>query len=129
MDSFNTSIKQNNTENENSLIERLTKDVKGTLTTLIILGIIKKNDRIWGYQIKKELMNISGSKEEISDSSLYTVLRKLEQVYKVVKSTMEERRRYYSITKDGEEHYSKAIQYWYQLMELGKSELNKLWEK
>lgn len=116
----------NEAENERSLVKRLMKDVKGSLTTLFILGIIQKFEKSWGYQIKKELRSISGSEEDINDSSLYTVLRKLEQEYNILESTMVKRRRFYSLTDEGKKDFDNAINFWLQLINQSKEGLMKL---
>lgn len=105
------------------LSERLEKDVRGYLTTLLILGIIKKQKRTWGYQIKQELKLITESSAYINDSSLYTILRNLEseKYGQLVKSEMVKRRRYYVLSKKGETDLDSAVIQWLNLMEKSKT--------
>lgn len=103
-------------KNSFSLIDRLEKDVKGSLTTILILGIIRMEGRTWGYQIKKKLKEVTKNDSYIKDSSLYTILRNLETHYKLVVSEMEERRRYYSLTDRGVQQINQAFTYWLNLV-------------
>ena len=100
----------------NSLIDRLDKDVKGSLTFILIILIIKTEKRTWGYQIKKKLQILTQSDSAISDSTLYTVLRNLENNYWLIESEVEERRRYYSLTKLGITETDRVAKYWQNLL-------------
>ena len=104
------------------LISRLEKDVRGFLTTLLILAIIKKQERTWGYKIKQELKKITDSDSYINDSSLYTILRNLEsnKYGQLIISEMDKRRRYYTLTPQGFEELTLAVNRWIILMEKSK---------
>lgn len=116
----------NKGKNSFSLIDRLEKDVKGSLTTLLILGIIRMESRTWGYQIKKRLKEVTNSEYYIKDSSLYTILRNLETHYKLVVSEMEERRRYYSLTKMGLQETDQAYDYWLNIIRTSMKSFQKI---
>lgn len=109
-------INSKTVKNSFSLIDRLEKDVKGSLTTILILGIIRMEGRTWGYQIKKKLKELTKSETSIKDSSLYTILRNLETHYMLVVSEMEERRRYYSLTDRGVQEINQTFTYWLNLV-------------
>lgn len=109
-----------------SLIDRLEKDAKGSLTTILILGIIKREGKTWGYQIKKTLKTITQGDSYIKDSSLYTSLRNLEVNYKLIKSEIKERRRYYSLTELGLQEIDQIYEYWQNLVQVGTEAFEKL---
>ena len=107
-------------------MERLEKDARGALTAILILSIIQKEEKIWGYQIKKELKEITNATSHIKDSSLYTVLRNLEKNYKLLSSEMKERRRYYSLTELGKQEITHAFEYWFSLIQTSMRAFEKL---
>jgi len=113
-------------QQEIPFLMRLEKEVKGFLTTLLILGIIKKEKRIWGYKIKKNLKQLTQADSYISDSSLYTTLRSLEKKYGLLSSKMEERRRYYFLTDLGSQITDQAFTYWLKLVQEGNLAIKKL---
>ncbi len=113
-------------QQEIPFLMRLEKEVKGMLTTLLILGIIKKEKRIWGYKIKKNLKQLTQADSYISDSSLYTTLRSLEKKYGLLSSKMEERRRYYFLTDLGSQITDQAFTYWLRLVQEGNFAIEKL---
>lgn len=113
-------------QQEIPFLMRLEKEVKGMLTTLLILGIIKKEKRIWGYKIKKNLKQLIQADSYISDSSLYTTLRSLEKKYGLLSSKMEERRRYYFLTDLGSQITDQAFTYWLKLVQEGNFAIKKL---
>jgi len=110
------------------LVDRLEKDVRGFLTTLLILAIIKKQERTWGYKIKQELKKITQSETYINDSSLYTILRNLEsdKYGQLIISEMEKRRRYYTLSSQGGKELTLAVNRWIELMENSKKVLSTL---
>lgn len=117
---------KSNAQQEIPFLMRLEKEVKGMLTTLLILGIIKKEKRIWGYKIKKNLKQLTQADSYISDSSLYTTLRSLEKKYGLLSSKMEERRRYYFLTDLGSQITDQAFTYWLKLVQEGNLAIKKL---
>lgn len=124
--------------NEKSLITRFEKDAKGALTTLLILGIFVKEKRLWSYQIKKKLKEITNSSESISNSSLYTLLGRLEEKYDLISSEKDEedQRRYFLPKEHCFTEFKELIEFWNQLMETSRFALknielldDKEWEK
>jgi DNA-binding PadR family transcriptional regulator len=107
-----------------SLLNRLEKEIKGSLITLLILVIIMKNEKIWGYQIKLTLKKLTGS--NIQNSTLYTILRNLEKNYDLLTSEMIERRRYYTLSTKGIKETYKAINYWFTMMNSSLELFNEL---
>ena len=105
-------MNQNNSEEILDIIDRFEKELKGALTTLIILLIIQKEKEIYGYKIKKLLKEITVSEKMITDSTLYTSLRSLESKYKLIKSSTDDRRVYYSLTESGSINIDKLIKFW-----------------
>ena len=105
-------VNQNNSEEILDIIDRFEKELKGALTTLIILLIIQKEKEIYGYKIKKLLKEITVSDKMITDSTLYTSLRSLESKYKLIKSSTDDRRVYYSLTDSGSINIDKLIKFW-----------------
>lgn len=105
-------VNQNNSEEILDIIDRFEKELKGALTTLIILLIIQKEKEIYGYKIKKLLKEITVSEKMITDSTLYTSLRSLESKYKLIKSSTDDRRVYYSLTESGSINIDKLIKFW-----------------
>jgi DNA-binding PadR family transcriptional regulator len=109
-----------------SFFDRLDKDVKGSLTVILILGIIKREEITWGYQIKKELQRISNSEERIKDSSLYTILNSLEKQYGLLVSKSQDRRRYYSLSQIGKDNLSDIFTYWINFVLKSLQSLNEI---
>lgn len=95
-----------------SLISRFDKEIKGSLITLLILLIIKQNNKTYGYEIKKFLKELIPMDEFLPDSSLYTILRSLQNRYELIESEQGETKVYYSITPKGEEELNLSIDYW-----------------
>lgn len=73
--------------------------MKKGLLDLCVLALLKRGDS-YGYQIVSELSSII----EISESTLYPILRRLDNAGQLVTYTREHSgrlRRYYRITRDG----------------------------
>ena len=85
--------------------------LKGTLNIIILLVISKEST--YGYEISKKIQLLSNNQIHIKDSSLYTVLLRLEQL-KYISSNFEiseryPRRKYYEITTEGEKYLAENI--------------------
>ena len=108
--------------------ERFEKDVNGSLTTLLILGIIIESHRVWTYQIKKRFKEITQKFEEIPTSSLYANLNKLENMYGLITSEKDEivQRRFYLPTKKGLRDFQTLQEYWFTLMEKSENAIQSL---
>ena len=88
-------------KNPVDLVVRILGDVDSSITTIIILNLISRREKIWGYQLKQDLFEIIETK--IQNSTLYTILRNLELKYSILDSEMANRRRYYWLTEGGKE--------------------------
>ena len=119
---------KNESDTQKNMKSRFEKDVKGALTTLLVIGIIIKEKRIWSYQIKKKLKNITKSEEKINNSSLYTLLGRLENDYGFIRSKKDDevQRRYYYPTEICESEYNQLKKYWFQIMEKSKNAISNL---
>jgi len=126
MENSNTMLKEQELKSDSLLFDRLEKNVKGTLTAILILGIIRKEKRTYGWQIKKKLKDVTKADSYIKDSSLYTILRSLENNHGLVTSEMNNRRRYYSLTELGQEEIPRAYHYWIDLILVSKEAFEKL---
>ena len=83
----------------------------------------------YGYQISKEVANISGGRLEMKEATLYTAFRRLENAG-LIRSywgneTVGARRRYYSITEEGRKRLAEEVQAWHETREV----LNRLMEE
>ncbi len=82
------------------------------LTELLLLSIISQNDS-YGYIISQRLKNVSNLK----DSALYPILKRLSDQNDVEiydQQFQGRNRKYYRITKAGEEHRQKLKSEWTQ---------------
>ena len=75
---------------------------------LYILSLIKKNGRLYAYNLGEEIEKVFSFRP--SRVMVYIVLYKLENEG-LIKSEFEERRKYYSMTKKGQETLKTAKQY------------------
>ena len=69
-------------KNPVDLVVRILGDVDSSITTIIILNLISRREKIWGYQLKQDLFEIIETK--IQNSTLYTILRNLELKYSIL---------------------------------------------
>ena len=77
--------------------------IKGTLET-IVLNLLAKNNRMYGYEIFSTVKNLTDEKILLKDGSLYPTLKKLTK--KGLLTTEEEivsgrKRKYYKLTESG----------------------------
>ena len=101
-----------------SIFDRFEKDQVGILLSILILQIIKREKRIWGYDIKQILTKITENKIEIKNSTVYTILKSFESKYALLESEMEERRRYYKLTEKGIKNLSLILNDWKKMTEI-----------
>lgn len=85
--------------------------LKGTLNIIVLLIISKETT--YGYEIAKKIQLFSDNQIIIKDSSLYTVLLRLEQL-KYITSKFDilekyPRRKYYHITVEGKKYLNENI--------------------
>lgn len=83
----------------------------------------------YGYQISKEVANISGGRLELKEATLYTAFRRLEGSGYIRSywgdETIGARRRYYSITEEGRKKLSEEVEAWRET----RAVLNRLMEE
>jgi DNA-binding PadR family transcriptional regulator len=84
-------------------------------TDAIILSILEINDS-YGYQINKEIDMISDHRFILTEATLYTTFKRLENAGYIVsywkEGTNNVRRRYYSITETGRQYLSEQRKSW-----------------
>ena len=77
--------------------------LKGTIS-VIILKLLDKNEKMYGYQIAQKVKELSEDKILIKEGSLYPALHKLKEDGLVTVETVnvgKRVRRYYSLTPEG----------------------------
>ena len=76
----------------------------------------------YGYQISKQVANISGGRLELKEATLYTAFRRLEGAGLIRSYWGNEmigaRRRYYSLTDAGRRKLSEEIEAWHETREV-----------
>ena len=106
----------------------ISADLLRGYTDAVILRRLTLKDG-YGYQISKEVANISGGRLEMKEATLYTAFRRLENAG-LIRSywgneTVGARRRYYSITEEGRKRLAEEVQAWHETREV----LNRLMEE
>jgi PadR family transcriptional regulator PadR len=77
--------------------------IKGTLKT-IVLNLLKKQGKMYGYEITKRVKELTGGKIQITEGALYPTLHSLEKNGELdtEKEYMGKRvRKYYTLTEQG----------------------------
>ncbi|MCY1119744.1 PadR family transcriptional regulator [Bacillus safensis] len=88
--------------------------LKKGLLEFCVLAVLKKGDS-YGYQIIKDMSHCI----EISESTLYPILKRLEQNNYVETYSQEHNsrlRKYYRMTERGREHMAQFLEEWDQVM-------------
>lgn len=88
--------------------------LKKGLLEFCVLAVLKKGDS-YGYQIIKDMSHCI----EISESTLYPILKRLEQNNYVETYSQEHNsrlRKYYRMTESGQEHMAQFLEEWDQVM-------------
>ena len=76
---------------------------KGSLNT-ILLKMLGENDRMYGYEITRKVMELSGDKIQLTEGALYPALHRLEAdglLEVTIEKVGNRNRKYYSLTKKG----------------------------
>ena len=85
--------------------------IKGSLN-LVILKLLKENEKMYGYEICQKVKEISSERIVITESALYPALHKLE-AEGILECTYQEAegrvRKYYSITPKGNNFAEESI--------------------
>lgn len=90
--------------------------LKKGLLEICVLAVLRKSDS-YGYQIVKDV----SSYIEISESTLYPILKRLELSAYLDTYTIEHNsrlRKYYKITNEGMNHISEFLSDWHQVMDI-----------
>lgn len=84
-------------------------------TDAIIMAQLSVADS-YGYQINKTIQEKTGHEYELKEATLYSAFRRLEQAGYINSywgnETTGARRRYYTITSEGQEAYNKMCEEW-----------------
>lgn len=106
----------------------ISADLLRGYTDAVILRRLDRKDS-YGYQISKEVANISGGRLELKEATLYTAFRRLEGAGFIRSYWGDEmigaRRRYYSLTEEGRKKLSEEVKAWDETREV----LNRLLEE
>lgn len=93
----------------------ITADIIRGHTETIILARLLNHDS-YGYQINKEIMEMTDNQYELKEATLYSAFRRLEQANLIVSYWGNEdvgaRRRYYAITENGRKAYKERLEEW-----------------
>jgi PadR family transcriptional regulator PadR len=88
--------------------------LRGHTETIILRRLLQGDS--YGYEINKAVQQITGGRYELKEATLYTAFRRLEQGGYILSYWGDQntgaRRRYYSITSEGREHYKNCVQDW-----------------
>ncbi|MGO1751477.1 MAG: PadR family transcriptional regulator [Psychroflexus sp.] len=108
-------------------MEKISKELIGASTIPIILSILSKKES-YGYEIIKNVKDISDGKLAFKDGTLYPVLHKLEKreliesYWKIAESG--KKRKYYKICEKGEKELSSEKENWKIINQI----ISKLWK-
>ena len=106
----------------------ISADLLRGYTDAVILRRLAEGDG-YGYQISKEVSNISGGRLEMKEATLYTAFRRLESAGCIRSYWGDEaigaRRRYYSLTDEGKKRLAEEVKAWHETREV----LNRLLEE
>lgn len=96
----------------------MNKEMLKGMIDLLILSVLNEKDN-YGYEISKAIKERTEGAFEIQEATLYLSLKRLEKQNAIAGYWGNEshggRRKYYTITDDGKELFSKFIQDWRQM--------------
>ena len=99
----------------------ITSDMLRGHTDTIILANLRKKDS-YGYEINKAISIITMNRYELKEATLYSSFRRLEEAGHIASYWGDEktgaRRRYYSITRSGQELYENNMRDWEETKEI-----------
>lgn len=94
---------------------RINKELMKGSTAILILTLLERED-MYGYNITSELKKKTGDTLDLKEGTLYPMLHGLEEAHAVdsywMNSENGKRRKYYKITKEGEEILFEKLQEW-----------------
>ncbi len=90
--------------------------IRGHTDTIILCHLIDRDS--YGYEINKSIQEKTDHQYELKEATLYSAFRRLEQANLIASywgdETTGARRRYYSITKLGQQQYRQNLEDWDQ---------------
>ena len=90
--------------------------IRGHTDTIILAHLMHSDS--YGYEINRAISVTTGGQFELKEATLYTAFRRLEQMGLITSYWGDEstgaRRRYYSITRTGEQAYYQMLAEWEQ---------------
>ncbi|KPK87595.1 MAG: PadR family transcriptional regulator [Bacteroides sp. SM23_62_1] len=92
--------------------------IKGTLRS-IILRLLLQHERMYGYEITREVSELTGGKINLTFAALYPVLHKLEADGYVVTETenvSNRIRKYYALTTDGKKESARKVEEFHEFL-------------
>ncbi len=96
-------------------------DILRGLTDTIIMSQLSKEDS-YGYQINKNISDLSDHALEFKEATLYTAFRRMEEAGYIMFYWGDEnsgaRRRYYSLTEKGKQVYEENKEDWKKIQKL-----------
>lgn len=99
----------------------ISADLLRGYTDAVILRQLVEEDG-YGYQISKQVANISGGRLELKEATLYTAFRRLEGAGYIRSYWGDEmigaRRRYYSLTEEGRKKLGEEVEAWNETREV-----------
>lgn len=99
----------------NKGVEHMAIQLGGNLLEACVLAVVRKED-VYGYRLTQEVREAL----EISESTLYPVLRRLQKdgfLHTYDEPYQGRNRRYYQITETGHQKYNEFIQEWNEYKE------------
>jgi PadR family transcriptional regulator PadR len=102
--------------------EKLDKEIKTGLISLLILHIIKDGEGpYYGYKLIRELKHLGGDQFNFAEGTIYPILHSLERMQLLQSRWGESNngppRKYYEITSQGEKAASEGLDLWRILKE------------
>lgn len=98
--------------------------IRGHTETIILAHLIQGDS--YGYQINKFIQRKTNNQYELKEATLYTAFKRLEEAGSISSYWGNEnsgaRRRYYSITNDGKQNYTRLKEEW----QIAKTLIDKL---
>ena len=99
----------------------ISADLLRGYTDAVILRRLAEKDG-YGYQISKEVTNLSGGRLELKEATLYTAFRRLENAGCIRSywgdETVGARRRYYHLTEEGRKRLAEETEAWHETREV-----------
>lgn len=88
--------------------------IRGHTDTIILAQLIAGDS--YGYEINKAIQQKTSGRYELKEATLYSAFRRLEEAGYILSywgdETTGARRRYYKITEEGKEAYSRLMSEW-----------------